>query len=109
MHMHISGTNNPATLPLILAAPPFTALRDAAAAGRHAIVGGDCARGTVPPGFDRPSLSSQAKPAVPTATNTPTPVDLSSYASWKQESAERAPGAGAARTAHRVARRVPPP
>lgn len=56
MHMHISGTNNPATLPLILAAPPFTALRDAAVAGRHAIVGGDCVRGTAPPGFDRPSL-----------------------------------------------------
>ena len=36
-------------------------------------------------GFERPSLSTQAKPAVPTATNTPTPVDLSSYASWKQE------------------------
>jgi cell division protein FtsZ len=36
-------------------------------------------------GFERPSLSPQVKPAVPTATNTPTPVDLSSYASWKQE------------------------
>ena len=54
--MHISSNANPAALPLILAAPPFTALRDAAAAGRHAVVGGDCGRHTVPPGFDRPTL-----------------------------------------------------
>ena len=38
-------------------------------------------------GFERPSMS-QSKP-VGTATATPTPVDLSSYASWKQESGER--------------------
>lgn len=54
--MHVSGIANPAALPLILAAPPFTALRDAAAAGRHAVVAGDCGRNTVPPGFDRPTL-----------------------------------------------------
>ena len=47
-------------------------------------------------GFERPSMA-QPKPATAVPTNTPTPVDLSSYASWKQESAERAPGAGAAR------------
>jgi cell division protein FtsZ len=47
-------------------------------------------------GFERPNMS-QSKPAAPTATNTPTPVDLSSYASWKQESGERAPAAGGAR------------
>jgi cell division protein FtsZ len=49
-------------------------------------------------GFERPSMA-QPKPATAVPTNTPTPVDLSSYASWKQESAERAPGAGAARMA----------
>src|SRR6476620_640563 len=36
-------------------------------------------------GFERPTMSTQAKPAAPAATNTPTPVDLSSYASWKQD------------------------
>ena len=43
-------------------------------------------------GFERPSLSPQVKPSVPTATNTPTPVDLSSYASWKQDDRPAAPG-----------------
>jgi cell division protein FtsZ len=42
-------------------------------------------------GFERPSLSPQVKPQVPTATNTPTPVDLSSYSSWKQDGDRPAP------------------
>ena len=46
-------------------------------------------------GFERPSLSTQAKPAAPAATNTPTPVDLSSYASWKQEGDRPAAPGGA--------------
>ena len=41
-------------------------------------------------GFERPNMS-QSKPAAPAATNTPTPVDLSSYASWKQDAGERPP------------------
>jgi len=45
-------------------------------------------------GFERPSLSTQVKPAAPAATNTPTPVDLSSYASWKQDG-DRPPAPGA--------------
>jgi cell division protein FtsZ len=42
-------------------------------------------------GFERPSMTQSSKPAQPGATQTP--VDLSSYATWKQESVERPPAA----------------
>jgi hypothetical protein len=43
-------------------------------------------------GFDRPAAS---RPAAPSAAQTP--VDLQSYASWKQESTERVAAAGGSR------------
>ena len=59
--MRLSAASDRDALPLIVGAPPFSALLDAAAAQRHAIVDGASGASTLPPGFDRPSLRTMQR------------------------------------------------